>query len=268
MARLRRVMKISHIGFNRDTGGSFEWLLFEHHCEVMINRPPTLSPEDLHGSHYAALSSDYWRGGGKRIAPSLVAPQIELMSTNAISVSNSTQRSPVRITNCVAPVYALLGRGRPFAVIWGIVPVCILAINGKTDGVPARNRPVAKRWETAFPLLANSDSSSTVEIPAGVPGVRASGLHATPNIVETCSRGAMRGFAICLQFSLKAAARFRLAIAKGEALNQSMRSAFANALPDCVAGSIVFASAYDSPSMAFLTGHFYQGFCVSHGAVY
>ena len=65
--------------------------------------------------------------------------------------------------DCSALVVGLLAHGNPLAVIWRVVPVHILTLDGQAVLVSVAQCPIAERF-IALPLFANPNPAPTVVV--------------------------------------------------------------------------------------------------------
>lgn len=129
-------------------------------------------------------------------------------------------------------VVALFGLRHPLAVVWLVISVYILPLDGHAF-TPRREHIIAKRCEL-LPSAAYFYSATTVGVIVDVPLVTASLFHSHPHPVERVlpfsGRATMNRFGLGCSFSLKAPAGAGVP----EAQLRSRRDAFTTAITDAV----------------------------------
>lgn len=109
--------------------------------------------------------------------------------------------------DCPALVVGLLAHGNPFAVIWRVVPVHILPLDGQAVLVAVGKRPITERL-VALPLFANPNPAPTVVVVELELRVVAPLEHSVVYMVELRLTLAV-GSVLLLLFMVEASAAFR-----------------------------------------------------------
>ncbi len=109
--------------------------------------------------------------------------------------------------DCSALVVGLLTHGNPFAVIWRIVPVDILPLDGQAVLVAVAQCPIAERF-IALPLFAYPNPAPTVMVVELELRVVAPLEHSVVYMVELRLALAV-GSVLLLLFMVEASAAFR-----------------------------------------------------------
>jgi hypothetical protein len=161
--------------------------------------------------------------------------------------------------NFWALIVSLYSVGRPAAIVGLISAIIVFAIYSQIITISVGDRPIAK-WLEVLPLRANANAARTVIRPRDGLRIRASGLHASPDAIETWRRFAESGQAMrrslaAKLFEFQASARFRNAFSQSHSGGSAGISAVALAVPENSATAILAqGSAYHSKPAETLSG--------------
>ena len=138
------------------------------------------------------------------------------------------------VCHTTPPVCCLLFGGYPFAVIGGVVPVCIEAFYCKTIGITVRDCPISESREIVLPLSAYFDAAPAVIRIILATGVKAPVFDAAPYLKQPGSGLAVLcvfpiSFRGCL--SQKATAGFYISGAQAHCSSYCHATAVAFAMP-------------------------------------
>lgn len=110
---------------------------------------------------------------------------------DAVPFGDLAPRFAVSIDEHKSAIDVLLKRCSPAAIVWMVIAICIVALNGKRIGVSVGKCPFAKFWKR-LPRVADRNSSAAVITEASGFGVCAAIPHAFPDAVQACSRSSVR----------------------------------------------------------------------------
>ena len=160
-------------------------------------------------------------------------------------------------STCIA---GLLIKWDVAAIIWLVVVIYIVALNGQVFSITIGQRPISERFKF-LPFEANLNSAPAIVFIGGVSRVITSGFHALPNAVKPIACHAVFQARLAelqvmgvLRFAmarLKTAAICRTALPEVIGENHSPFSAMALAEPESTRSSFLgamdFMRTYDSP---------------------
>jgi hypothetical protein len=132
---------------------------------------------------------------------------------NATSIPGPLGRShclsPCSDYPVVALIVGLLNIVCPSAVVWGVVTVIVLAIDGSVCLVSGGQCPLSESYEVVAPFVTDGDASAAISGERSFIGIEASVEHGLPRHVQTPWLFPMRLADSASSVSSKASARLR-----------------------------------------------------------